>query len=127
MSFMLLKTIHVSCAITSYILFFLRGIWKMNDSPIMQQRWTKKIPHMVDSLLLATALGLAVTIQQYPFVDAWLTAKVAGLLLYIGLGLIALRFGKTRTARLYAWLAAQVVFFYIVSVAATHNPVPFTQ
>lgn len=84
----------------------------------------KIVPHVVDTLLLASAVLLTMLIHQYPFVDAWLTAKVLGLLLYIALGMSALRLGRTRGARLAAWLAAQVVFFYIVAVAVTHRPLP---
>ena len=80
---------------------------------------------MVDTLLLVSAITLAFTIHQYPFVDAWLTAKVAALLLYIGLGFIALKYAKSKTIRLSAWLAAQAVFIYIVLVASSKNPVPF--
>lgn len=124
MSFLLLKTIHVSCAAISFTLFFLRGIWSFNSSPIMRQRWIKIAPHVVDTLLLASALAMAFAIGQYPFVDAWLTAKVIGLLLYIGLGLVALKYGKSKAIRFSAWLAAQLVFAYIVLVAASHNPLP---
>ncbi|HYR06065.1 MAG TPA: SirB2 family protein [Gallionella sp.] len=125
MSFMLIKHFHISCAVLSYTLFFLRGIWGFNDSSIMRQRWIKVVPHVVDTLLLASALTLAFTIQQYPFVDSWLTAKVFGLLLYIGLGFVALKYGKSKTTRVSAWLAAQAVFAYIVMVAVKHNPLPF--
>lgn len=125
MSFLLLKGLHIACAITSYTLFLLRGIWSLRGSSIMQQRWVKVVPHVVDTLLLASAIALAIIIRQYPFVDAWLTAKVVGLLLYIGLGFVALRFGKRRSARLFAWLMAQAVFAYIVLVAIQHNPMPF--
>ena len=125
MSFLLLKTIHVSCAAISFTLFFLRGIWSMNGSPIMRQRWIKIVPHVVDTLLLASALAMVFIIGQYPFTDAWLTAKVIGLLLYIGLGSVALKYGKNKAVRLTAWLAAQLVFAYIVLVAISHNPLPF--
>jgi len=125
MSFLTLKAIHVSCAVISFALFFLRGIWSFNGSPIMRQGWIKVVPHIVDTLLLVSALALAFTIQQYPFVDAWLTAKVFGLLLYIGLGSIALKYGKTKAVRVSAWLAALAVFAYIVLVAKQHNPLPF--
>lgn len=125
MSFILLKTIHVSCAAISFALFFLRGIWSFNGSPIMRQGWIKIVPHIVDTLLLVSALALAFTIRQYPFVDAWLTAKVLGLVLYILLGSVALKHGKSKTIRISAWLAALAVFAYIVLVAARHNPLPF--
>ena len=126
MSFSLLKTIHISCAALSFTLFFLRGIWSFYGSPVMRQRWAKIVPHVVDTLLLASALGLAYTIRQYPLVDAWLTAKFFALLLYIGLGSVALKHGKTKAIRLSAWLAAMAVFAYIVLVAINHNPVPFS-
>jgi len=125
MSFLLLKGMHITCAITSYILFFLRGIWSFKGSPIMRQRWIKVVPHFVDTLLLATAIALAFSIHQYPFADAWLTGKVLGVLLYIGLGFVALKYGQTRTIRIISWLAAQAVFGYIVLVAIHHNAVPF--
>lgn len=125
MSYFLLKHIHVSCAGLSFALFFLRGIWSFRDSPIMRQRWVKVVPHIADTLLLASALMLAFTIQQYPFVDAWLTAKFFGLVLYIVLGSVALKHGKSKTIRMAAWFAAMAVFAYIVLVAARHNPLPF--
>ncbi|MDH4234537.1 MAG: SirB2 family protein [Gallionella sp.] len=125
MSFQILKHIHLTCAALSFVLFFLRGIWSFNGSTIMQQRWIKIVPHIVDTLLLASALWLAYTIKQYPFVDAWLTAKFFALLLYIGLGSVALKHGKSKAIRLSAWLAALAVFIYIVLVAIKHNPAPF--
>ncbi len=125
MSSWLLKTVHVSCAALSYILFFLRGIWSLNGSTIMSQRWIKIVPHVVDTLLIVSAITLAFSIRQYPFVDAWLTAKVIALLLYIGLGFVALRYGRSKTVRLSAWVMAQLVFTYIVLVAISHNPWPF--
>jgi len=124
-SYFLLKHIHVSCAAISIVLFFLRGIWSFNGSPIMRQRWVKIVPHYVDTALLASALALAYTIGQYPFVDAWLTAKFFGLVLFILLGSIALKHGKSKSIRIAAWFAALAVFVYIVLVAARHNPLPF--
>lgn len=125
MSYSLLKTLHIACAIASFSLFFLRGIWSLNGSPVMRQRWVRIAPHVIDTVLLSTAIALAYTLRQYPFVDAWLTAKVLGLLLYIGLGFIALKYGKTRRIRLAAWLGALAVFGYIASVALHHDPLPY--
>jgi len=125
MSFQLLKSVHVFFVVSSYTLFFLRGIWSLNGLPVMQKQWVKIVPHAVDTLLLISAMALAFTIHQYPFVDAWLTAKIFGLLFYVGLGFVALRDGLSKTIRFFAWLAAQAAFAYIVLVAMTHNPVPW--
>lgn len=125
MDYLALKAVHVSCVITSYALFVLRGLWMLRASPLLQRRWVKTLPHVVDTLLLASALGMAFMIGQYPFAAAWLTAKVTALAAYIGLGMIALRFGRSRPIRIAAWLLAQAVFFYIVAVALTRNPQPW--
>ena len=121
-SYIFLKLIHVSSVILSYSLFMTRGIWMMRGSARLQQRWVKIMPHIVDTVLLASAIALAILIKQYPLADAWLTAKVMGLLVYIGLGMVALRFGKTRITKISAWVMAQIVFFYIVMVALTKSP-----
>ena len=126
MEFAALKQIHVTTAAVSYLLFFVRGIWMITDSPRLQRRWVRIVPHVNDTLLLAAAIGLALLIHQYPGTHAWLTAKVVGLLAYIGLGLVGLTYGKTRRMRIAAWVAAQAVFFYIVAVALTRSPLPFS-
>jgi uncharacterized membrane protein SirB2 len=122
MSYAALKIIHVTSVIFSYILFTLRGVWMMQDSPILQRRWVKILPHVIDTVLLASAVTLVTMIQQYPGMSTWLSTKIGGLLLYITLGLIALRFGKTRRTKTISWITAQIVFFYIVLVALTKNP-----
>lgn len=125
MNILLLKTVHISCVIGIFILFFFRGIWSLNGSAIMSQRWIKIMPHVVDTLLIMSAIALAFSIHQYPFVDAWLTAKVTALMLYILLGFVAFRYGRSKTVRLFAWIMAQLVLVYIVLVAFSHNPWPF--
>lgn len=122
MVFAILKMIHIGSVILSYLLFLLRGIWMIQDSANLQRRWVKILPHVIDTVLLSSAIALAVIIQQNPLHDAWLTAKVTGLLIYIGLGMMALRFGKTRAVKIGAWIAAQCMFIYIVLVALTKSP-----
>lgn len=123
MGYALLKMIHVGSVIVSYTLFFLRGIWLLQDSKNLRQRWVKILPHVVDTILLTSAVALAMTIQQNPLEHSWLTAKVIGLLLYIALGMMAMRLGKTQQTKIIAWIAAQCVFIYIVLVALTKSPV----
>ena len=108
----------------SYALFVTRGVWMLRESALLQQRWVRIAPHVVDTVLLVSAVALAALSRQYPFVNGWLTAKVIGLVVYIGLGTIALKRGRTRGVRIAAWIAAQAVFFYIVAVAITRQPLP---
>ncbi len=125
MEFASLKAIHIGTVAVSYILFFVRGIWMLSDSPLLHQRWVRIVPHVNDTLLLAAGVWMTAIIQQYPGTHGWLTAKLAGLVLYILLGLVALRPGRAMRVRAAAWVAAQIVFGYIVAVAFSHNPLPY--
>ena len=121
MNYLALKHLHITFAALSGSFFLLRGVWMLLDSPLLQRRWVKVVPHVVDTLLLTSALGLVFWSGQYPFVQAWLTAKVLALVVYIVLGTVALKRGKTRGVRAFALLAALATFAYIVAVALTRD------
>jgi len=124
MDYAALKTLHLTTIALTLTLFLLRGIWMMAESPRLQARWVRIVPHINDTLLLASGIGLAVLIQQYPLVHGWLTAKLFALIAYIVLGTVALKRGKTRAQRIAAWVAALLVFGYMVAVAVAHDPFP---
>lgn len=117
-----LKYIHVSCAILSVGGFALRGWWMLGDHRLLAHRLTRTLPHVVDTALLGSAITMAVMIGQYPFQADWITAKVIGLVAYVVLGTIALKRGRTRRIRAFAYGAALLVFGWIVSVALSKNP-----
>jgi len=119
---MLAKDIHVTCVLLTFILFFVRGVWMVVDSDLLHRSWARWIPPVIDTCLLASAIVLTVLLHQYPLVHAWLTAKVVALFIYIGLGMLALTYGRTKRIRIGSWVAAQLCFFYIVAVALTKNP-----
>jgi uncharacterized membrane protein SirB2 len=125
MAYVLLKQLHLTTIVVTLTLFILRGAWMMASSPRLQARWVRIVPHLNDTLLLASGIGLAVLLQQYPLVHGWLTAKFFALILYIVLGTFALKRGKTRGQRITAWFAALLVFGYMAAVAVTHDPFPF--
>ncbi len=120
--FALAKNVHVTCVFLTWLLFLVRGIWMLRDSALLQREYTRVIPPFIDTLLLISAIVLATTLHQYPITHSWLTAKLIALLGYIGLGMVALTYGRTKSMRTAAWIGAQVCFFYIVSVALTHDP-----
>lgn len=121
MSYLAIKHLHMTCAALSGMLFFIRGIWMLRESTLLQQRWVKIAPHLIDTVLLGSALVMVVWSGQYPFVQNWLTAKVLALIAYILLGTIAIKRGKTKGIRTGAFVAALLVFGYIVKVALTRQ------
>lgn len=124
--FGLLKSIHLTAVTLTIAGFVLRGFWMLRQSPLLESRWTRTLPHINDTVLLLSACGCAALLGQYPFVNDWLTAKVIGLLAYIGCGAIALTYGPTRGTRVTALLLAVLCIGYVVAVALTKNPLPFT-
>lgn len=121
-TFELMKSIHVGCVLLSGSGFVARGGLMLAESPLLRARFVRVAPHVIDTMLLASALWLAWAIHQYPFVNDWLTAKLIGLFVYIALGSVALKRGRSKAVRAAAFVGALAVFGYIVSVALTRDP-----
>jgi uncharacterized membrane protein SirB2 len=121
-AYVLVKYLHLTCAILSLIGFAARGVLMLRDSPWLNARWVRIAPHVVDTVLLASAAWLAWFVQQYPFVHPWLTAKTVGLLAYIGLGVVALKRGRSKRVRAVCFVLALAAAGYVVSVALTRDP-----
>ena len=113
----MIKFIHMSTAFISISLFLLRGFWVFKESPMMKKKWVKIIPHVNDTILLITATLLALSLQQYPFVDSWLTAKFTALIIYIVFGMFALKRAKETKNKIIFFILALLMFSYIVGVA----------
>jgi uncharacterized membrane protein SirB2 len=122
--FLTLRAIHMSCAGLSIIGFVVRWIWMLSGSPLLHTRSAKIIPHIVDTLLLLSAIAL-VAIIGFDRNAPWLLAKIAGLVVYIVLGTFALKRGRTKGARAVFGVLAIIVFAFIASVARTHDPLGF--
>jgi uncharacterized membrane protein SirB2 len=116
-----IKHIHMAAAALSIALFMLRGAWMLWSPERLRAPWVRVVPHVIDTTLLAAALLLAWQLGAAA-ARGWLIAKVVGLLVYIVLGTIALKRGRTRRIRAVAFVGAIVVFAWIVMVAVTKSP-----
>lgn len=126
MSYLAVKHLHVTAVAISLAFFALRGAWMLADSRLLRARLVRVAPHVVDTVLLASAVWLAIAAGQYPFVHGWVTAKVLGLVAYVALGTIALRRGRSRAVRALALAGALATAGYIVAVALTKSPAPWS-
>ncbi len=124
-SYEIAKHIHMLCAVLSISGFMLRGFWMMRSSPLLFLKPVKILPHIIDTVLLASAFYLAFLLHLSPHNQPWLAAKIVGLIVYIALGLVALRFGKTKPIRMMAFVFAVLTFFYIGVTAMSKNPTWF--
>ncbi len=124
MEYTLLRLIHVGTVYITFGLFVTRGIWMLLDSPRLQDRWVKVVPHLNDTLLLTAAIGLLITGGLNPLTHPWLLVKIFGLLLYIYLGTMAIKRGRTKAQRTLYFIAALATIGYIIAVAVTKQVIP---
>jgi len=116
------KQFHVFSVLSSIALFMVRGGLMFSDSRLLYHPLVKIAPHVVDTLLLTSALWLMSLAHQYPFVHDWLTVKVVLLVAYIVLGSFALKRGRNKFQRGLFFAGALLVVFFMLSVARTHQP-----
>jgi len=117
-----LRHLHIALAVVSVAIFALRGSLMLAGSPRVDAVWLRYPSYAVDTMLLTIALILTSIIHQYPFADGWLTMKVALLCVYVLLGSIALKRGRTRCIRVVAFVAALATVAFLFSVARAHHP-----
>jgi uncharacterized membrane protein SirB2 len=114
--------VHVGCVALSGTLFGTRALLRIANNPLANHGALRMLSHAIDTTLLGAAVLLTLIIHQYPITNAWLTTKLLLLVLYIGLGTIALKKARSRVERAAASAAALLVFGIIIGVALTHDP-----
>lgn len=119
--YMAFKHMHLLLVVLSVLFLFIRFGLRLKESPLLQGKVFKIAPHVIDTFLLLSALGLMLIIQQYPFVNGWLTEKVIALFAYIALGFSALR-GRTAAIRWLSFLGALGWLGLMVRVAISKQP-----
>lgn len=116
-----LKLIHVSTAILTISGFTLRGFWMLTSSSNLERRVVRVAPHIVDTAFLLSGVALIWTLHLPVLNQPWLLTKFGALVLYILLGAIALRHGKTMPIRVTAFVLALATFAYIAGVAMSKS------
>ena len=121
-SYVIFKHVHMMAVALSGLLFMVRGLWLLQGSTQLQAKWVKITPHVIDTLLLVSAIAMLVVSHQFP---AWVHVKITLLIVYIGLGLMAFKKAKTQGQKLTFLLAAVAVYVFLISVALTKSPAGF--
>ena len=99
----------------------------VKSNPALQQKWLKIVPHVIDTVLIGLGFAMVAQVDMALFANGWLTAKLVGLVAYIGLGIVAIKRGKTTQIKGFAAASAVVVFLYIFGVAKAHHPLSWLQ
>jgi uncharacterized membrane protein SirB2 len=118
MDYFIVKQLHMTAAALSIVLFIIRAVWSVSGNALLHRRVVKILPHVVDTVLLVCGVILAMMIGPE---QPWILTKIALLIVYIGVGTIAIKRGRTPRARATAAVIAVAVFAYIVGVAVNHD------
>ncbi|NLA67738.1 MAG: SirB2 family protein [Gammaproteobacteria bacterium] len=118
-----IKWVHVATVFASGLLFALRGLLVQAGRPA----WALAAPvrylsYAIDTTLLPAALMLLTVLPRAMFANGWLLAKIALLAVYVVLGSLALKRGRTPRMRLACYVAGLAVFAFILSIARAHHP-----
>jgi uncharacterized membrane protein SirB2 len=80
------------------------------------------LSYTIDIVLLAAALLLLAILPPAVYGNGWLALKLTLLVVYIVLGTLALKRGRTATIRRGCFFAAVAVYIYMFFIARTHDP-----
>lgn len=117
-----IKHAHITLVAASGLLFAVRGAAvQVGQGWAMRPAW-RRLSYAIDTLLLGAGASLWVLLQLNPLQNAWLGTKLLLLVLYIVLGSLALKRGRTAAVRRVAYAAALAVYGCIATVALAHHP-----
>lgn len=117
-----LRALHLLAVGLSGGLFALRAVAVLAGACWPLARPARVASWVIDSTLLTAGALLWAALQIHPVHQPWLGTKLVLLLVYIGLGTMALRRARSTGARLGWTFAALACFGFMVSVAQTHHP-----
>lgn len=118
-----IKYVHIAAVLASGGLFFLRGMLLLNGRTWAMSAPFRYLSYCIDTVLLTAALMLATMLPSAMFANGWLTVKLLLLVLYVGLGSFALKRGRTFEIRRNSYIAALLVYAFMLTVARTHQPI----
>jgi uncharacterized membrane protein SirB2 len=118
----LLKLAHVTFVAGSGTLFAARCTGALTDRTWPMRKAWRRLSYVVDTLLLAAGVSLWSLLRLNPVRDVWLGMKLLLVIAYVIAGTFAMQRGRTRAARLASLGFALLAFFFIASVAVTHDP-----
>ena len=116
------KWTHVHAVLCSGAFFALRG-----GASLLGARWPrhwlpKYASYAIDTVLLTSATMLFSMLPGALFANGWLATKLVLLVLYVALGILAMRETRSRTQRAAFFVAALATFTFMFGIARMHHP-----
>ncbi len=117
-----IKQFHIAIALLSGLIFAIRGAFVIGGAQWPRAALVRWTSYVVDTTLLTAAAMLLTILPAGLFANGWLTVKLALIVAYIVLGILALRRNRGRGARIALYLAALLVYAQVYGIARAHHP-----
>ena len=118
----ILKQIHIILVICS-LTFFQFRFWFYRVKQNELSKSFKVAPHVIDTLLFTSGIGLALMTGFSPGNSPWLLYKLMALLFYIVFGVLAMK--KSGIMQWLGYLMATTAVAYIIFTATQKSAWPF--
>ena len=117
-----IRYVHILAVTLSGCLFALRGLGLLLGMRWPQWAPVKYLSYTIDTVLLTAALMLLTILPGAMFANGWLTVKLVLVVVYVVLGVFALRKARTPASRALFYVLALLTFLTIVGIARMHSP-----
>lgn len=121
LDYLTLKAVHITLVVASVGLFLARAVPAIGAG-WRPQGWMRAAPHVLDTLLLASGVWLAVLVGWNPLVHSWFGVKLILLVVYIALAALAMRPAYPRAARVALLIGALAAVAGMAFAAVTKSP-----
>jgi len=106
-------------AVISVSFFTLRFFWLIKSPQFLDKKWVKISPHVIDTLLLAIGVGMAVKLAINPMEYLWLAEKIMAIVAYIFTGYYTLKLARNRTMQIFGYVGAMGWIMLVFKIAHT--------
>ncbi|PSW04028.1 SirB2 family protein [Photobacterium lipolyticum] len=112
---------HKAAIALSVLLFVARYCLMMANSQLTEKKFLKVTPHVVDTVMLLSGIGLIMMTGIMPFTEtgSWLTQKLSCVLAYVALGFFTLKYGKNKVFKTFAFFGALGWVMAAANIAVT--------
>ena len=115
----MIKLIHLIFILTSLASFIARIALSVFKPGILKNKIIKIAPHIIDTVLLVSGITLVIQGNWLDGEFDWILSKLILLLIYIILGVMAMRFSDYK--RWLAFTGAIMCYIFIFLIAITKN------
>ena len=117
-----IRHVHILAVILSGSLFALRGLGALAGARWPHAALLRYLSYTIDTTLLTAALMLVTILPGAMFANGWLAVKLVLVVVYVVLGVLAMKRARTRGIRVGCYVAALLVFVAIFGIARMHQP-----